>query len=118
MPTTWSKASEVRVEHVAHAELDRARAEIVRRALARQPDQRRREIDGDDVRATPRRLDREGPGAAARVEQPRVRRDPSGSQPSNVRRIASRPARTVARMPLTGASEVSRVHASAAVRSK
>ena len=35
-----------------------------------------------------------------------------------VSRIASRPARTVARTRLTGASEVSRVHASTAVRSK
>ncbi len=42
----------------------------------------------------------------------------AGSQESSVARIASRPARTVARIRLTGASEVRRDHASTAVRSK
>ena len=42
----------------------------------------------------------------------------AGSQDSSVARIASRPARTVARMPETGASEVSLSHARSAVRSK
>jgi len=42
----------------------------------------------------------------------------AGSHDSSVSRIRSRPARTVARMPLTGASEVSRSHALDAVRSK
>jgi len=42
----------------------------------------------------------------------------AGSQESSVPRIASRPARTVARIRLTGASEVRRDQASTAVRSK
>ena len=42
----------------------------------------------------------------------------SGSQESSVLRMASRPARTVARMPPTGAVEVSFAQAAMAVRSK
>jgi hypothetical protein len=42
----------------------------------------------------------------------------AGSQSSSVSRICVRPARTVARMPLTGASEVSCSQALLAVRSK
>jgi len=48
----------------------------------------------------------------------RLPRRSVGSHDISVRRISSRPARTVARMPLTGTSEVRRFHASAAVRSK
>ena len=42
----------------------------------------------------------------------------AGSHDSSVLRISSRPARTVARIRPTGASEVSRAQASTAVRSK
>ncbi len=42
----------------------------------------------------------------------------SGSRESSSSRISARPARTVARMRLTGASEVSRSQVAAAVRSK
>ena len=42
----------------------------------------------------------------------------AGSHDSNVSRMSARPARTVARMPLTGASDVSCSQAFAAVRSK
>ena len=73
------EAAERRVEHVADAEVDAARAQVCRRALARQLDQRRRQVDGDDVRAAPRRLDRERP-----VPQPasstRAPRRSAGSQ--------------------------------------
>jgi len=55
------------------------------------------------------------PQPASRTRRP-VRS--SGNQASSVARIRSRPARTVARMPLTGASEVSLAQASEAVRSK
>jgi hypothetical protein len=60
--------------------------------------------------------------ASAPVPQPASRRRrperSGGSQESSVARVASRPARTVARMPETGASEVSRSQARSAVRSK
>jgi hypothetical protein len=88
-----------------------------RAALAGVLDQRRREVDGVDIGAAPRGLQRQHAGAAAGVEQAlaaQVRRQPA----EQVARISSRPARTVARMPLTGASEVKRFQASAAVRSK
>jgi hypothetical protein len=42
----------------------------------------------------------------------------AGSHDAIVRRIVSRPSRTVRRIPLTGASEVSFAHAAEAVRSK
>jgi hypothetical protein len=60
--------------------------------------------------------------ASAPVPQPASRmRRPVRSAPiqsSRIARIRSRPARTVARMRLTGASEVSRAQVSDAVRSK
>ena len=60
--------------------------------------------------------------ASAPVPQPasRMRRPfrSSGSQDSSVARMRSRPARTVARMRPTGASDVSRAQVCAAVRSK
>jgi hypothetical protein len=46
------------------------------------------------------------------------RRRSCGSQPSNCARMASRPARTVARMPLTLAVEVRSIHALRALPSK
>ena len=91
--------------------------EICGQALPRQPDECRREIDRDDMRAAPGGFDRQGAGAAAGIEHRTPRRS-CGSQDSSVARMLSRPARTVARMRLTGASEVSRAQASAAVRSK
>jgi hypothetical protein len=74
-------------------------------------------VDRHDPRPAARRLDGDGAGAAACVEQALPAE--IGGQPLQERaRICSRPARTVARMRPTGASEVSRDQASAAVRSK
>ena len=82
-----------------------------------EPDKARRHIDADDVGAAERERDGEGAGAAARVEDARATKI-LGKPGAIVSRMASRPARTVARMRLTGASDVSRVHALTAVRSK
>ena len=46
----------------------RTRAPDVRHALAREADQRRRQVDRDNIRAAARQLDRERAGAAAGVE--------------------------------------------------
>ena len=77
---------------------------------------------GDRSIATTRAPRRAASADSAPVPQPassRVRPVmSSGSQDSSVARISSRPARTVARMRDSGASEVSRAQAAAAVRSK
>ena len=69
-------------------------------------------------RAAARGFDGQRAGAAAGVEQAPAAQ--VGRQPATAAcaRMRSRPARTVARMRPTGASEVSRAQASAAVRSK
>jgi hypothetical protein len=93
------------------------RAQVCRQALARQLDQRGRQVDRHHVGAAARRprrparrcRSRHRAGAAVQV---------GGSQDSSVARMRSRPARTVARMRPTGASEVRRAQACAAVRSK
>jgi hypothetical protein len=93
------------------------RAESRRQALARELDQRRRDVDRHDIGAAraastrARRCRSRHRARARRAGRPAARS-------SSVARIASRPARTVARMPPTGASEVSRFQASTAVRSK
>ena len=84
----------------------------------RKLDESRRDIDRDDVGAALGQLDRERACAAAGVEQ-----RGAACRSAAARRAASRasrrgPARTVARMRPTGASEVRRFQASTAVRSK
>ena len=110
MPTTWSKLAQRRVQHVAHAELGPA----ARPAAARAPGPTNVADRSIATTSAPRR--RAASTASAPVPQPAssMRRPcrSSGSQPSSVARMRSRPARTVARMPLTGASEVRRDHAS------
>ena len=102
------------IEHVADAPVDR---QARRRAVARDVDQAAGDVDRDDL--APRRA---ASTASAPVPQPASSsRSPvmsAGSHDSSVSRIRLRPARTVARMPLTGASEVSRSHVFDAVRSK
>ena len=113
------EAAERRVEHVADAEVDRAAAEIARacaRARGRPASATGR--SPTHVGAAPRRLDRQRAGAAAGVEHARSRADRPAASRAACARIRSRPARTVARMRPTGASEVSRDQASTAVRSK
>ena len=92
--------------------------EIRRDALAREPTSVGDRSMATTLGAAPRRLDRQRAGAAAGIEQPRARADPPAASDSSVARMSSRPARTVARMRPTGASEVSRAQASTAVRSK
>ena len=96
----------------------RRRVEIGGDALARQP---------TPASATDRSRPRCAPRRAASIDSAPVpqpassRRAPlrsAGSHDSSVLRISSRPARTVARMRPTGASDVSRAQASTAVRSK
>ena len=113
------EAAERRVEHVADAELDAAAAQIAAgmRSRARPTSVGDRSI-ATTLRAAPRGLDRERAGAAAGIEQRAGRAGPAAASDSSVSRIRSRPARTVARMRPTGASEVSRDQASTAVRSK
>ena len=52
------EAAKGRVQHVADAELD-VPCQVAGQALAGQADQRRRQVDRDDLGAAPRRLDRE-----------------------------------------------------------
>ncbi len=71
------EAAEPGVEHVADPELDRAGAGDRGQALAGEPDQRRRDIDGHHRRTPARGLDRERPGAAAGKLFPKADRAPA-----------------------------------------
>ena len=85
-----------------------AGAEVARQRARARADQGRRQVDRDDVARrgarprSPARRCRSRRRAGAR------RAGPPAARTSSVARISSRPARTVARMRLTGASEVSR----------
>ncbi len=87
-------------------------------AFPGQADQGRGQVDCDHTARRVARL--RPPGRLCRSRRPECGRrgDPVAANSSSVRRMSSRPARTVARMLLTGASEVSRFQASTAVRSK
>ena len=106
------------IEHVADRESDASAAEIARRALARKLDQRRRNVDRQHIRAAFGEFDGERARCRSRRRGRARRAGPPATSDTSVLRISSRPARTVARIRPTGASEVSRVQASTAVRSK
>ena len=111
------EGAERRIEHVADAELAEPDPAITgARSRARLTSV------GEISTATTSAPRLASSTASAPVPQPassmRAPRRSSGSQPRRVARIASRPARTVARMRPTGSSEVRRVQASTAVRSK
>ena len=97
----------------------RAGAEVARRALARE---RRPASARGRWRSPARRARAASIGQRARCRSRRRARARRAGRPAASRaacaRIRSRPARTVARMRPTGASEVSRAQASTAVRSK
>ncbi len=109
--------AEAGVEHVAHPKLDAAGSALLRQPFARERDQRRRQIDRDDIRSALGRLDAQRAGAAAGIQQARSAQIRADSRAASSA-CASRPARTVARILLSGAVEVRRAQACTAVRSK
>ena len=112
------ETSQRRVEHVADVKVDLPPAQIVWQPLPSQGDQGGRKVDCHDMRTPAGGFHRQRACAATGIEDAGAVADPVGSQSSRVRRMSSRPARTVARMRFTGASEVRRFQASTAVRSK